>query len=72
MCTTWLVLKKIKAKGLPLKKEKKKVSPETRKGEEAKDNALCIAIGREISTLGMITTERTHEKTDQTCCISDS
>lgn len=48
-----------KRKSLPLKK---KVPSEIRKGKEAKDNALRIAIGRETATLGTIT-EMSHEKT---------
>lgn len=52
---------KDKSKKSSLRK-KKDVSSEIRKGKEAKGNALCIAIGREISTLGTIT-EMSHEKT---------
>lgn len=54
-------MEKIKPKSLPLKK-KKKAPFETRKGGAAKDNALYIAMGREISVLGKIT-ERRYEKT---------
>lgn len=55
------MLKKLKAKHLPLKKNKD-VSSETRKGRKAKDNTLCIAVGRGTAALGTIT-EMSYEKT---------
>lgn len=62
------MLKKIKPESLPLKK-KKKAPSETRKGEAAKDNALCIAMGREISGLGKITESRYEKTRSNMLCI---